>query len=417
MESLNDKLKSLGVDLGMKKVGKPAKIGKKPREKIETFVQGEELLTAHGPTYVVKSEYPLGDRWGDFPVYEEADHTTLLQCAKMNPEVSEPLSKMIFMDTETTGLAGGSGTLAFMVGLGYYTEEAFVLYQYFLRTPEEERAMLTSIDQLMAEQERSIVVSYNGKSFDTPLLNTRYVINQMDSPFKKSDQIDLLHFARRFWKKRLPSRTLGFIENEVLGFYRSEEEVPGWMAPELYFEYLREGKAEGVSHVFYHNAVDIVSLGVLEILMAKLLCNPAENESLHGLDQLSIAKMFIDAQQDDAQVLALYDSATKKTLPEQFSVQGLLEYGHLLKRREAWEEAVKVWERAAAIKSLEACEELAKYYEHQRKDYETAIRWVNRGFEILEKYPKYQFKTRQLMDAFQHRLERNLKKWQGIKEN
>ena len=104
MESLSDKLKSLGVDLGMKKVGKPAKIEKKAREKIEAFVQGEELLTVHGPTFVVKSEYPLEDSWGDFPMYEAADHTTLLQCAKLNPEVSEPLSKMIFMDTETTGL-------------------------------------------------------------------------------------------------------------------------------------------------------------------------------------------------------------------------------------------------------------------------------------------------------------------------
>ncbi len=86
----------------------------------------------------------------------------------------------------------------------------------------------------------------------------------------------------------------------MLGFYRSEEEVPGWIGARIIFEYLREGKAEGVSHVFYHNAIDIVSLGVLEILMAKLLCNPAENESLHGLDQLSIAKMFVDAKQDDA---------------------------------------------------------------------------------------------------------------------
>ena len=410
MESLADKLRSLGVDLGEKGIQNETEGNVYKNEGIETYVDGVEIENNLGRCFLVTTDYSITESWGDYPIYASVEHRTLLRAAKLDAAQENPLAQMIFMDTETTGLAGGTGTIAFMVGLGFYTEDKFRVYQYFLRTPEDESAMLAAISEVMEGEGKKIVVSFNGKSFDVPLLNTRYVLNGIDSPFAGCQQIDLLHIARRLWKKRLPSRTLGFLENEILGFYRSEEEVPGWMCPELYYSYLREQKAEGVSHVFYHNAVDIVSLGVLELHMAQLLNDPLKSEGIHKLDQLSIGKLFYDMG-DVEKALELYETAIDESLPENFYVNALMEYAGILKRRGNWQKAIGLWEKAAEQDCLNACEELAKYYEHQEKSYEMALPWVNRGFEILEKFPKHHYQTQQLTDSYQHRLERVLGKW------
>jgi len=140
------------------------------------------------------------------------------------------------VDTETTGLAGGSGTYTFMVGIGRFEGDEFRLAQFFLRDPSEEAAQLAAIEKFLAPCQA--VVSFNGKSFDLPLLNSRYLINGCPPPLAGAAHIDLLHLSRRLWRARLPSRTLGNLEAKILGLTRAQQDVPGWMIPDLFLDRL-----------------------------------------------------------------------------------------------------------------------------------------------------------------------------------
>ena len=130
------------------------------------------------------------------------------------------IEQFAFMDTETTGLGLGTGVYTFMVGIGRFEGEHFRLAQFFLREPGEETAQLAAIEEFLAPCEAW--VRFNGKAFDIPLLNNRYIINGWPAPLKDAPHIDLLHLARRLWKARLPSRTLGDLEAKILGATRSQ---------------------------------------------------------------------------------------------------------------------------------------------------------------------------------------------------
>lgn len=409
MESLNDKLRSLGVTLGPKQEKSPVDVtsAKYPIEKV--IPQGEVVYNTNGGHYHLVECYPYSHIQGRVPIYQAAEMDIIGKWAKIEGLRDIPLEKFVFMDTETTGLAGGTGTMAFMVGLGFYDGENYQLHQYFLRGPEDEVSMLTAIDELMAPFE--VVVSYNGRSFDVPLLNTRYVINRMTSPFAELGQVDLLHLARKIWKKRLANRTLGMMENEILQFFRSEEEVPGWMAPELYYDYLRSGDAREVSRVFYHNAMDIVSLAGLLVYSADILEHPFQNDDLPGLDLVSIARIYEDVGEEES-ALEIYQTGISQGLPSGHYVDALMRYAAIHKKRTEWKFAMDLWEKAAAEGDYQACEELAKFEEHQNRNYEKAMEWVNRGFEIVEQLANTSYERKQKMDALQHRLERLLEKWQ-----
>ena len=238
MPSLSDRLKSLGVKVGTEK----PKSKKRAKYPIETVVEGETRNTEFGETYVVETLYPLDHLHGRITL--ELTGTTELiavwagddRITKCKPE------NFAFLDTETTGLAGGSGTYAFQVGVGRFEADGFRLAQFFMRDPIEEPAMLSALEEFLAPCET--IVTFNGKSFDIPLLNARYITNGNPFPLKDAAHLDLLHLARRLWRERLPSRTLGYLEEHVLGQTRTEEDTPGWMIPELYFEYLRSGDAQ-----------------------------------------------------------------------------------------------------------------------------------------------------------------------------
>lgn len=406
MESLNDKLKALGVKLGVD-TNSAEKITTKRARPIEVLIpKGKIVETPNGLSFAVDELFTSAHSHGNFLVHEKADYQELLRLLAFEGELD--LERCVFMDTETTGLAGGSGTLAFMVGLGFYKEGNFVLYQGFLRDPSDEPGMLARIEELLTGIDT--VVTYNGKSFDVPLLHTRCVLNGYRKFFANMRHIDLLHIARKVWKHRLPSRTLGVVENEILGFYRSEEEVPGWMAPELYFQYQKTGDASGVVPVFYHNAMDILTLGVLLRVMANMIADPL-CDIVAGVDLVSIAKMYMDQKQYD-KAIALYEHGIQQDLPGEIYIEALMRSAAIFKRQESIDKALPLWERAVDLGSIDACEELAKYFEHQAKEYDTALRWVNQGFACVRTAALDKYQKHQIEGALQHRLERLLGKWQ-----
>ena len=408
MESLSDKLKALGIKLGVDGLPTTSTARKKGKGIEGLLPMGKVIRNSFGESFSVEEQYSANHVHGKFSTFAEASYDSLLHLLSLEGDFV--LERCVFMDTETTGLAGGSGTLAFMVGLGFYREKNFWLYQGFLRDPSDEPGMLGRIEELL--EGIDTVVTYNGKSFDVPLMHARCVINGFEKAFEGMRHIDLLHVARKVWKHRLPSRTLGTVENEILGFYRSEEEVPGWMAPELYFQYQKTGDASGVVPVFYHNAMDILTLGVLLRVVAQLVHDPYQVES-PGADLVSIARMYADQKEYD-RAIALYEEGIQHDLADEVYLDALMRFAVIFKRQNEMEKALPLWERAVQLGSIDACEELAKYYEHQCKDYECAMKWVNAGFNcmrIADHLNRYQ--VHRIEESLQHRLERLLGKWQA----
>jgi hypothetical protein len=175
---------------------------------------------------------------------------------------------MLFIDTETSGLSGGAGTFAFLIGIGRFKEDGFLLEQLIIRDPSEEMAMLLHLADMIKPD--TIFVSFNGKSFDIPLVQNRLVLNKLPVFLRDLAHVDILHISRKLWRKTLPSCTLKDLEVAILGFPRSSEDVPGWMIPDIYFEYLRTNDPAWLSDVIYHNAQDIVSLAALMIHISRL---------------------------------------------------------------------------------------------------------------------------------------------------
>ncbi|MDF2725284.1 MAG: ribonuclease H-like protein, partial [Paenibacillus sp.] len=176
-------------------------------------------------------------------------------------------SRMLFLDTETTGLGIGAGNVAFMVGIGFYETDAFVVEQMFIRNPSEEAAMLHHLRCRLAE--RDLLVSYNGKSFDWPIIKNRYILNRQKEHAVDPLHIDFLYPSRSLWRNTLPSCRLSSVERERLGLSRIDD-VPGSLAPALYFQYLAEGDPTVVAGVFEHNEKDVLTLACLAVHLSRL---------------------------------------------------------------------------------------------------------------------------------------------------
>lgn len=209
----------------------------------------------------------------DYPLDERALKATEADMRDMCGEAGEGFSmdRALFMDTETTGLSGGAGTLAFLTGLGWVENGRFIVEQYFLRDYSEEVHMLARIAERM--RGRTHMVTFNGKSFDCPLLESRFTLMRMRGDWRELNQIDLLHPARRVWKLRLERCSLGALEEHVLGVSR-DIDIPGAEVPERYFHYLKTHDFAEMTEVIEHNRQDIVTLMLLMGRMAELFRAP-----------------------------------------------------------------------------------------------------------------------------------------------
>ncbi len=381
--SISDKLKALGVMKGAQDLSIT------PRSNIHTIekvLKGDNKKTPQGDFFLVEDFYSQDHSQSGVETKLNAPLEQLSKWAKdariehLSPE------EIAFIDTETTGLSGGTGTYAFLIGVGRFEEGQFHLAQFFMRNPSEEPAQLFALEDFLAPCKA--IVSYNGKAFDLPLLLTRYLSHGWYPPFQEISHIDLLHLARRLWRDRLASRTLGNLEAQILGTTREDEDVPGWMIPSLYFDYLRDGDARPLKSVFYHNAMDVVSMSSLLNHMAALLSFPIQLGSQYCVDLISLARLFEDMHDlDTATQLYLHglehDDIKQERLPIQIYLGAIQRLALIYKRQERLQEAIRLWSIAAEYNHLEAHIELAKCYEHRYKDYSEAVRWTERAIKII----------------------------------
>jgi uncharacterized protein len=235
-------------------------------------------------------------------------------------------------------------------------------------------------------------------------------MNGIPQPFDTMQHIDLLPVARKLWRNRLASRALKSLEVDILGLSRSSEEVPGYLIPEMYFDYLCSGDARPLSGIFYHNGMDILSLAALFNFINDLLADPLCTQSIDSLDLVAIARMHEELENVELAV-SLYERAISQGLPRPFFIQTLERFAQLYRRRGNYEGALELWRKSVLeYQQVEAGVELAKYYEHRQRDYGEAIYWTQAALELAQKVDKPPSVRRILKKELQHRLDRLVRK-------
>ena len=315
---------------------------------VEEWLGGEVIETAHGRHFETEKLYERHRRHGSADIGSLAElPEDLLTAISGGAAPLTPPSDWAFLDTETTGLAGGSGTCAFLVGIGRITPEGFRVRQFFMRDYCEEASLLDAVARHLAPFR--VLITYNGRSFDQPLLETRYRLNRSRPPFGTLEHLDLLHGARRLWKLRYESCRLVDLENQVLGFER-EGDVPGALIPYLYFEYLRTGRAARMLPVFHHNATDILTLACLTGIVPLAFKDPENLPFRHGAEIAGIARWLREAG-DLEQARTLFRRAIHAGMPDELMFRTLWDLAALERKLGAEEQAVAIWNDLAAVRN------------------------------------------------------------------
>jgi uncharacterized protein YprB with RNaseH-like and TPR domain len=384
---LRDRLRRLGLTRGGAglRPARPVARRRQAAHAIEAFLPGEVVDTAAGPFFHYRETYPLDHRHGGEALSALLAHlpTGPALLARDPALAAIDPRRIAFLDTETTGLAGGTGTYAFLVGVGLFQDDAFCLHQFFMRDYDEEPAQLLALGELLDVVEA--VVTFNGKSFDLPLLETRFIMARQPPRLAGAPHLDLLPVSRRLWKYRLESCALSSLEPAVLGVQRAQADVPGWMIPGLYADYARTGDAREMPRIFYHNAQDILSLVTLAAHLCALLAEPGPH--LPGEDLYGLARLLHDlgrlAEAEAAYTWAA--GAGRSSLVTELAARDL---AYLLKRQERRAEALAWWqELARAWGAVYACEELAKHYEWHDVDLPQALAWTLEAAALVQAWP------------------------------
>ena len=278
------------------------------------------------------------------------------------------MDRLLFLDTETTGLSGGAGTVAFEIGVGWFDARGMVIRQYVMRNYAQEAAMLGDIAKLF--EKADTIVTFNGKSFDLPLLESRMVMNRIRLHVTAYPHLDLLHAARRVYKLRLGRCNLTTLENAVLGKTR-EDDLPGAQVPARYFEYLKTGEFALLEDVLRHNFEDVRSLAELTAAICGAYRNP-ESISCHE-DMLGVGRTLMRTGRTQ-KARACFKILGHGTL----SPQAHLYLASSYKQGREWDEAADAWKTmiARGEGGVMPYIELAKYYEHVEKDAQKALMYA-----------------------------------------
>lgn len=348
---------------------------------VEDLIPGSIRTNEYGCFYLMEKRYPLFFLHGEYELGDvlqiENDVVTSLggeSCSGLQPE------RLLFLDTETTGLSGGAGTVAFLVGVGFFDidNNEFVIQQYFMRDYNEEAAMLAELKQLFAEYEG--FVTFNGKAFDINLLQSRFISNRLRPDFRDFPNLDLLFPSRRIWGLKLESCRLSSLEENILGLYR-EDDIPGALIPSVYFKYVEDRNAFDIKRVISHNELDILSMVSLLARLSTMMGSPF-SETDGGFELLGMSRLF-EASGKTEHVMECLEACTESEL---FSVRihAVKKLTGLYKRRGSYDRALEHWKAIEAENpgyELFHLVEMAKYYEHNAKDPEQALELVEKALK------------------------------------
>ncbi len=351
-------------------------------------MSGEVVRTVHGEHFETEKLWERHRRHGSVDISDLAD---------LPVDLLDPLSdgaiprvhptKWAFLDTETTGLAGGTGTYAFLIGVGSIDASGFRLRQFFMRDYGEEASLLHRLAEYLAPFD--VLITYNGKAYDQPLLETRFRMVRSRHPFDRMEHLDLLFGARRLWKLRLESCRLVDLENRILGVER-QGDLPGEMIPYIYFEFLRTQHAFRLVPIFHHNAIDILSLACLTAIVP-FHFRSEEGDTpgrtlRHGADLIGLARWLLQADRPE-EALRLFRRAVEMGLPDHLLFRTLWDTAVTEKRLGREDAALSVVTELAGSPNpyrARALEELAKHYEHRERNYVMALEMTRCALAIAD---------------------------------
>jgi uncharacterized protein YprB with RNaseH-like and TPR domain len=327
-----------------------------------------------------RRSYPLHHKHGQYAFGELSENVAELKA--FYPTADIDCGQLLFFDTETTGLGVGAGNVPFMIGIGFYEQDHFITEQFFIRNPAEELAMLFYFNACL--QRFTHIVSYNGRSFDWPILLNRYVLNRMKLSNPGLLQLDLLYASRSFWRNTLSSCRLGKIEEERLGFTRIDD-VPGSMAPALYFQYLAERRPSLMQGLFIHNEHDILSLASLAVHFSLALSGRLAYAAMEAEELFRIG-VWLDKMGKSPFAEEAFTHLLAR--PSASASSHWLALAAFYKKKGAELKAVQLWSQYIALERnelsfvpAEPYIELAMFFEHRKKDYATALDHAQKAYE------------------------------------
>jgi hypothetical protein len=324
--------------------------------------------------------------------------------------------KWLFLDTETTGVAGGTGTYAFLIGLAWWDAGGLRIEQLFMRDFTEEYSLLHELAARLAE--RPVLVTFNGKSFDWPLLESRFTMTRSIAAPRLSAHLDLLHPARALWKLRLGSVRLVELERHVLdaprlGWHR-ENDVASALIPQYYFDYLRGASAGPLAGVVRHNQMDLRGLAALFCKINALLSEtPSATNEIESLDLFGLSR-FLQRRGDADRAHFACAQALDAGLPAEFRPKAHRDLALMAKRRGEHTRAAELWQEIVGDPQdgVHACEQLAIHYERHAKNLSRATEFAQLAIAKLRRQhsssrdPYLAARCARLEQKFLHRLER-----------
>jgi hypothetical protein len=375
---MNDLLKKL-QDLGLKlDRASDLETVRTTTTNVDDFVHGEWVESNGSRIFIVKRLYPNNIKHGDIVLDQKEIGGRINDFWQADDSTDLKIQEIVFLDTETSSLSIGAGALIFLFGCCYFVKEGLEVLQVFIEDPSHEALFLTFIGNYL--EKFKCLASYNGKSFDIPVLRSRYILNRIPHELDLFNHIDLLHIARRIWKYDLESKKLSDIETRVMQFTRGEEEIPGWLVPQIYQDYVQTGNAEPLQGVFYHNEIDVVSLAGLFLKIERML----STDDLPVNEILGFGEIFHKARKFEI-ADEYYKKALQTNSEAYFREKTLVNLGYSLKKQGKLDEMCLVWKKLGEAENLTACIELAKFYEHKAKDYISARDWTEKAILLFGK--------------------------------
>lgn len=377
---------------------------KRERFPIERLVQGEIVSTPEGETFRAEEHFPPHFRYGEMTLAEIHDIPTYPAHLLLKDERLKELDfrKALFLDTETTGLSGGTGTFAFMVGLGFFQGDRFVVQQLFMRDYSEERASLSLLQEILESYQ--FLVTFNGKHYDIPLLETRMILSRKRPKIREMPNFDLLYPSRKIWKGTYENCRLITLESRLLGMGR-EDDIPSEWIPSLYFDYIQTGDARKIHRVFYHNRMDILTMVALAGRIHLIYHDPQAARPRRGVEHFSLGKLFWDHGERE-KAIPCFEVALKRC-DDALAWEVMKWLSMAYKRTGKIEQARSLWEEMMSWpykKDGHPYIELAKYHEHRLKEFEKAMDYVNRALAITPSHREWE------VELLLKRKERLLKK-------
>ena len=355
------------------------------------------------PLEILENYYNLHSRYGKIPIAGglKISGEVLALLSRDRSFADLDLSTALFLDLETTGLSGGVGVIPFLVGLGYFRDDRFRISQFFLGDLAEEERLIRELEQFFAQLDFRSVVTFNGKAFDLPLLETRFILHRKVLPLSGLPHLDFLFSARSLWSHKHESCRLYHLAQQILEADR-EEDIPSAEIPHRYFEFLRTGEYSLIEPILYHNQEDLLSLLGVVISGAAVFSEEKEDEPELAADAMDLfgAAKLLERTGESERSARFMRRALEGRLSEEIAVLAKMKLASHFKKNRDWAKAISLWQEMTPLNQPTCYRELAIYYEHREGDYEKARQAAEGGLTAATGT------SRSLEKDFSHRLER-----------